>query len=73
MSLQRIIGSKKMAYAAVVPFANFGLSAFGVDVTQPAVLALDAAFAGLAVAQWALDMRWGSCSDSTGRFAGRSR
>lgn len=66
--LGRILGSQKFVYALVPGLANVVASAFGVDITQPAILALDAAFAALFLGQWILDLRWGSPSDGTGEF-----
>ena len=68
-TLTRILSSQKAAYAMVPTAANFVLGSTGFDITQPAVLVLDLAFAALFVAQWALDLRWGSPSDGTGTFS----
>jgi len=67
-AIERVLASKKAMYAAVPGIANLLCEVLGIDVTQPAVLVLDAAFASLLVAQFALDLRWGSCSDNTGCF-----
>ena len=67
--LSRILTSKKAVYAAVPAVANVVGELVGIDVTQPAVLVLDAAVASLLVAQLLLDMRWGSGSDQTGLWS----
>lgn len=67
-TLGRIVGSQKAFYALVPTVANGVAAVCGVDITQPAILVLDAAFALLFLAQWLLDLRWGSPSDGTGEF-----
>ena len=66
--IRRILESKKFIFAAAVPVANFVAQVFGVDLMQPGMYLLDVTFSGLALAQWVLDLRWGSSSDGTGIF-----
>ncbi len=63
--IKRILDSKKVALLMVPVVANFVLDAFGIDITAVSVLILNAAFAGLALAQFVLDLRFGSSSDGT--------
>lgn len=61
----RILNSKKALYAMVPVVVNAVASFGGADLTQPAIVILDAAFALLIVAQTVLDLRFGSASDGT--------
>ena len=62
--LRRVINSKK-AFYALVPVVVNAVGAFAdVDVTQPAILVLDAAFAMLLLAQMVIDAVQGSPSDA---------
>jgi len=63
--MTRIISSKKAFYSMVPVLINMVGEIAGIDITQPAMLVLDAAFAGLVFAQLILDLRWGSNSDAT--------
>ncbi len=65
--ITRILHSKKAVYVAIPVFANLVAEVFGFDVTNVAMLMVDLGFAGLAVSQLALDLRWGSASDGTGQ------
>lgn len=65
-ALPRILGSQKMIYAQVPVAANIVGRLFGMDIMDPLLLVVDAGFWGLAIAQFALDLRWGSPSDGTG-------
>lgn len=64
--IRRIVASKKAIYAMVPVVANAAGAVIGADVQHPAMLVLDLAFASLLLAQWILDLRWGSPSDGTG-------
>ena len=67
-AIRRILSSQKAIYAMIPVLANTVAGLAGVDPTQPILLTLDAVFALLLLAQFALDMRWGSPSDKSGAF-----
>jgi hypothetical protein len=69
-AIARIIGSQKAIYAGAIAIVNAIAASFGYDLTEPLVLGLDALFGVLLLAQWVLDLRWGSPSDKTGAFEG---
>ncbi len=68
--LPRSLGGKKATYAQIPVLVNLLAGLFGVDYTNSVVMVVDVAFGALLLAQFALDLRWGSRSDGSGLLNG---